>query len=419
MFWTYLGIAIVLLVVGQLVAGLLLTVRQNRFAAERAALELARFTEELATVRDSRRKLAQEPVPWNGFRKFVVRRKVEESPLVRSFHLEPHDGKPLPAFKPGQYLTFRLPSLNRYGQLIRCYSLSDHPQPAHYRVTIKRALPPAGSPAVDAGLGSAFFHDQIEVNDILDLRAPAGNFFLEPADPDAVVLIGCGIGLTPIYSMLATLVQAKSRRTVWFYYGVRNGTEHLFRAELAAIARDHPHVRIRICYSQPGPDDRLGEDYHVHSRVTVELLKAELPSNNFHFYYCGPGLMMESMTNGLKDWGVPAAHLHFETFGPLSVQRVGKAVAGAPPFVTQQRFVTFRKSGTAVPWDGSHATLLDLAEQSGVVIPSGCRAGNCGTCVVALQEGEVTYIQPPGTPPEARTCLTCIAQPKGDLVLDA
>jgi len=419
MFWTYLGIAVILLVAGQLGLGLLALVRRNRTIAERSALELARFTEELAVVRDARRKLAQEPLPWNGFRKFVVRRKVEESPLVRSFYLEPHDAKPLPAFRPGQYLTFRLPSLNRFGQLIRCYSLSDNPQPSHYRVTIKRALAPVNNPTVTAGLGSAFFHDQLEVNDLLDVRAPAGNFILDPNEPEAVVLIGCGIGLTPIYSMLATLIQEKSRRTVWFYYGVRNGTEQLFKSELATIAREQPQIRIRLCYSQPGPDDRLGEDYHVHGRVTPDLLRSELPSNNFHFYYCGPGQMMEGMTSGLKDWGVPSSHLHFEAFGPLSVQRVNKAVAGAPPFITQQKFVTFRKSGTAVPWDGSHATLLDLAEQAGVLIASGCRAGNCGTCVVALQEGDVTYIQPPGTPPEARTCLTCIAQPKGDLVLDA
>ncbi len=419
MFWTYLGLALILLVVGQLVVGLLVALRRNRVAVERQALELARFTEELAAVRDTRRKLAQETVPWNGFRKFVVRRKVEETALIRSFILEPHDTKPLPSFKPGQYLTFRLPSLNRFGQLIRCYSLSDYPRESHYRVTIKRALPPANNASVTAGLGSGFFHDQIEVNDILDLRAPAGNFFLDPTDPDPVVLIGCGIGLTPIYSMLATLVQLKTRRTVWFYYGVRNGTEHLFRAELAAIAREQPNVHVRVCYSQPGPADHLGEDYQLHTRVSVELLKNELPSNNFVFYYCGPGMMMEAMTSGLKQWGVPESHLHYETFGPLSVQRVSKAIAGASPVAAQQTFVTFRKSGTAVVWDGSHATLLDLAEQAGVVIASGCRAGNCGTCVVALQEGEVRYIQPPGTPPEARTCLTCIAQPKGDLVLDA
>ncbi len=419
MLWTYLGLAIILLVISRLGLGLLVALRRNRVESERQKLEIARFTEELAAVRDSRRTLAQDPVPWNGFRKFVVRRKVEESTLVCSFYLEPHDTKPLPAFKPGQYLTFRLPGVHRNGQLIRCYSLSDYPRQAHYRVTIKRALSPAGNAAVTSGLGSGIFHDQIKVNDILDLRSPAGNFFIDPTDPDPVVLIGCGIGLTPIYSMLATLVHLKSRRTVWFFYGVRNGSEHLFKEELAAMAREQPQIHVRICYSQPGPDDRLGEDYQVHTRVSVDLLRRELPSNNFLFYYCGPGQMMESLTSGLKDWGVPDSHLHFEAFGPLSVKRVNKAITGAPPLAAKQHYVTFRKSGTALPWDGSQATLLDLAEQAGVVIASGCRAGNCGTCVVALQEGEVTYIQPPGTPPEARTCLTCIAQPKGDLVLDA
>ena len=419
MLWTYLGLTLILLVVGQLVLSLLAALRRARLAAQRQALDLARFTEELAAVREARRKLAQEPVPWNGFRKFVVRRKVGESALVSSFYLAPHDAKPLPAFKPGQYLTFRLPGPRRDGQLIRCYSLSDHPHQSHYRVTIKRALAPAGNALQTAGLGSGFFHDEIKTGDILDLRAPAGNFLFDPNDTYPVVLIGCGIGLTPIYSMLATLVHLKSRRTVSFYYGVRTRSEHLFKAELDAIARDHPHIRIRICYSQPGPEDRLGEDYHLHSRVTVDLLRRELPSSNFLFYYCGPGPMMEAMTHGLKEWGVPESLLHFEAFGPLSVKRVSKAIGGSSPLPANQPCVTFRKSGTALSWDGSHATLLDLAEEAGVVIASGCRAGNCGTCVVAVQEGEVTYIQPPGTPPEARTCLACIAQPKGDLVLDA
>ena len=83
--------------------------------------------------------------------------------------------------------------------------------------------------------------------------ASAVRRLLEP-----VVLIGAGIGLTPIFSMLSTLVHLQSRRPVWFFYGVRNRTEHLFKSELAAIMRDHPHFQVRICYSQPGPDDRQG-----------------------------------------------------------------------------------------------------------------------------------------------------------------
>ena len=419
MLWTYLGLTLILLVAGQLALSLLTAIRRVRVEAQRQTLDLARFTEELAALRDARRQQAQEPVPWNGFRKFVVRRKAEESALVRSFYLAPHDAKPLPVFKPGQYLTFRLPGPRRDGQLIRCYSLSDHPHQSHYRVTIKRVFAPAGGGQMAAGLGSGFFHDEIKEGDILDLRAPAGNFVFDPHDTHPVVLIGGGIGVTPIYSMLSTLVHLKSRRSVSFYYGVRNRRDHLFKAELETIARENPHIRIRVCYSQPDPGDRPGEDYHVAGRVTVDLLRRELPSSNFLFYYCGPGAMMEALTGGLKDWGVPETQLHFEAFGPLSVKRVGKAIAGPATAVAQQPTVTFRKTGTALTWDGTQSSLLDLAEQAGVVIPSGCRAGNCGTCVVAVQEGEVRYLQPPGCPPEARTCLTCIAQPKGDLVLDA
>ena len=419
MLWTYLGAALLLLVISLLGLNVLAALRRMREDAARSALDLARFQEELAILREKHRKVASEPLPWNGFRKFVVNRKTLDGPGVCSFYLTPHDAKSLPAFKPGQYVTFRLPDARHGGQLIRCYSLSDHPAQPHYRVTIKRAGTTDGAGAPVAGVCSSIFHDQIREGDILDLRAPLGHFTIEPTDPEPVVLIGSGIGITPIFSMLATLMHQQSRRTIWFFHGVRNSREHLFKIELAAFARANPQLHLRTCYSQPGPADRLGEDYQVAGRVTLELLQRELPSNNFRFYYCGPGAMMEELTSGLKQWGVPDTHLHFEAFGALSVKRVGHVTAGPATPAAARPLVTFRKTGTTVPWDGAHETLLDLADHLGIGIASGCRAGNCGTCVLAMQSGEVSYIQPPGSPPEARTCLTCIAQPKGNVVLDA
>lgn len=411
-FWTWLGAGLVALVALQVGWSLWQSARRRRLAARRQEQERAALAEQLALAREARQKRAAETGPWNGFRKFVVQRRVEESPQVCSFHLVAHDARPLPAFKPGQYLTFRLPGSGREGgQLVRCYSLSDHPHQPHYRVTIKRVPPPPGAPATAGGLGSTHFHTHIKEQDILDVRAPSGHFHLDPHDATPVVLIGGGIGLTPVYSMLAALVHQKSPREVWLYYGVRHRLEHIFKAELEAMARAHPQIRLRVCYSQPGPTDRLGEDYHVAGRITPELLQRELPSKNFRFYYCGPGAMMEALTAGLKAWGVPESHLHFEAFGPLSVKRASPAGA-----VRHQ--VTFRKTGAARSWDASCGSLLDLAEQAGVAIASGCRTGNCGTCVVAMAEGDVTYVQPPGSPPEPRTCLACIAQPKGNLVLD-
>lgn len=415
MLWTWIGLTLIGLVAARLVLSLVVSLQRARAEAMQRTLDMARMQEELAAARELRRRAAEEPLPWNGFRKFVVHRKAVESPSVCSFYLKPNDAKPLPEFKPGQYLTFRLPSTHGSTQLIRCYSLSDRPHQGHYRVSIKRALAPDGS---TAGVSSGLFHDVIQEGDILDLRAPAGHFGLEPNESEPVVLIGSGIGITPVLSMLAALVHQQSRRTIWFFYGVRNRREQLFASELEAMMRELPHINLRVCYSQPEPGDRLGVDYQIHGRITLELLQRELPSSNFRFYYCGPGPMMEALTSGLKHWGVPDSHLHFEAFGPVSVKRVSLA-PGATPTPAKTHQVTFRKSARSLPWDGVHATLLDLAEHAGIALPSGCRAGNCGTCAVALQWGEVTYIQPPGSPPEARTCLTCIAQPKGDIVLEA
>ena len=81
--------------------------------------------------------------------------------------------------------------------------------------------------------------------------------------------------------------------------------------------------------------------------------------------------------------------------------------------------MVFSRSGTSLSWDGSAESLLDFAEQNGVDIDSGCRAGSCGTCITAIKSGDVVYNIEPGSEPEDGSCLTCIATPKTDLTLDA
>ncbi len=86
--------------------------------------------------------------------------------------------------------------------ITRCYSLSDRPDPAHYRVTIKRVPPPADRPELPPGLSSSHFHDQVHEGDVLRVKAPSGHFLIDPDPGVPAVLIGGGIGITPMMSML-------------------------------------------------------------------------------------------------------------------------------------------------------------------------------------------------------------------------
>jgi ferredoxin-NADP reductase len=332
---------------------------------------------------------------------------------VCSFYLTPHDRKPLPDFLPGQYLTFRLdiPLLNK--PTIRCYSLSDSARPESYRVTIKRISHPSGKGP--GGLASTYFHEHVQEGDILDVKAPSGNFFLDLTDAAPVVLVGAGIGMTPVLSMLNTLIATQPNREVWFFYCVRNKAEHVMKEYLETVAREQQAVHLHVCYSQPEADCHEGRDYQHRGRISLDILKCVLPSNNFDFYLCGPGAMMQNLTDGLKAWGVPEPNIHFETFGPSSV----KAIAPPAPTVEVGFAVQFKKSGRTVPWTGQCANLLEFAEANGVAIPCGCRAGSCGTCQVAVFSGEIAYTEKSDFETAPGTRLTCIGTPRSDLILDA
>jgi ferredoxin-NADP reductase len=172
---------------------------------------------------------------WDGFREFLVKRRVIEDGIrsVCSFYLVPADSQPLPAFKPGQFLTFRLqledPVRNESKSVVRCYSLSDKPNPDYYRVSIKRTPPPAELPDVPAGLSSNFFHARVQEGARLMVKAPSGHFHLMTDEPLPIVLVCGGIGITPMLSILNTVMSGGTSREVWLYYGVRNGAEHILK----------------------------------------------------------------------------------------------------------------------------------------------------------------------------------------------
>ena len=220
----FVGMAILVFSLGYCLLLMSQSIRVGRQFILRESVErelLSARTREI--VERNRITKAKEEGAWNGYRKFRVSRKIEEAKDQCSFYLTPHDGRKVPPFDPGQFLTFRLDIPDQKKPVIRCYSLSEAPKADHYRVTIKRVPPPRDKPEIPPGLSSNYFHDMVEEGKILDIRAPGGQFYLDSTRQTPIVLIGGGIGLTPVLSMVNYIVDSGSNRETWFFYGVTNG----------------------------------------------------------------------------------------------------------------------------------------------------------------------------------------------------
>lgn len=369
------------------------------------------------------------PSAWAGFRTFRVASKVLEDAngQICSFYLVPEDAMPLAPFLPGQFLTFKLelPAANGgVDTVVRCYSLSDAPQKDHYRVSIKRVTSPMGSQA-PPGVSSNYFHDHVQMGSLLQVRSPAGHFCIDRSDSPSV-LIGGGIGITPLLSMLNWCLKEQPGREVWLFYGVRNYAELAMPEHLISLAKEHAEFHLHLCFSEPSEPEltqTTSETAHHHqTRVTVSLLRRLLPLKPYHFYICGPAPMLQSLVPALEDWGVPDGHIHFEAFGPASIKRKRSAQALPPetsfPGASGDLVVTFEKSGKQLPWRPVLGSLLELAEANGIAVNSGCRAGGCGTCQTIIRSGEVAYSQAPDFDPEPGTCLLCVCTPKTAVVLE-
>lgn len=361
---------------------------------------------------------------WPGWREFrVVRREFEDAAKTQcSFHLQPVDSVSLTPFKPGQYLTFALQLPDTERLITRCYSLSDCPSPTRYRVTIKRVLAPAGRPELPPGVSSGYFHDRVREGDILDVKAPSGQFFIDPDPAVPAVLIAGGIGVTPMMSMLRWCLAEQPQRAVHLYYGVRHSGEHAFKQVLEQLAASHPNFRLNVVYSNAGPGDVRGRDYQHAGHVDVDLLRRILPHGRHRFYVCGPPPMMASLVPGLGAWGVRPEDIHFEAFGPASMPLDPSALAqraAARASVITPIDVRFSGSGRTLVWDGHDASLLDFAERHGVEVDSGCRSGSCGSCETKLVSGSVRYAHRPDHDIRPGHCLLCIGTPESALVLGA
>ncbi|KAJ5499512.1 Globin [Penicillium expansum] len=232
---------------------------------------------------------------------------------------------PLPAFQPGQYISIQtyVPAL-KYPQA-RQYSLSDQPKPDYYRISVKRELglsPAAPGAAAHPGYISNVLHDTFNIGDKLKVSHPYGDFFLTPVDSETgnpIVLISAGVGLTPLTSILNTLIsKSPTTRKLHFIHGARSSGARAFKEHISELSKQFPSIRTTFFTSHPSEGEKEGVDYDHAGRVDLTKLKDQdlfLDDVKTDYYICGPGKFMTDVESGLKARGVSADRIKMELFG--------------------------------------------------------------------------------------------------------
>ncbi|MFJ7912084.1 globin domain-containing protein [Kitasatospora sp. NPDC096204] len=235
--------------------------------------------------------------PADLWRTYTVVARVQETEAVTTYLVRPTDGRPVPAFRPGQYVSVRTELADGAHQ-IRQYSLSGGADGA-LRFSVKRE---------DGGEVSGHLHDHLKAGDSVELAPPLGDIALADGD-GPVLLASAGIGNTPMTAMLDHLATTGSTRRIVSVHGDRDQLSHAFRAELAQLTTALPNATSHVFYEQP-----LGE-WPAERTGRVDLSTVEVPAGTTA-YLCGPLPFLRAVREQLLTAGVPAADIHYEVFGP-------------------------------------------------------------------------------------------------------
>ena len=293
-------------------------------------------------------------------------------------------------YRPGQFLTFRIPGPDG-GGLARCYSLSSSPHDgADLTVTVKR---------VAEGRGSNWLCDHVEVGAELDTLPPAGTFTPRSLDAD-LLLVAAGSGITPVMSILRAAL-AGGRARLALLYANQDERSVIFADELRALTAAHPERLVVLHW--------LESLQGLPSRAALAALAR--PFAEWEVFLCGPTPFMDAMTHALRDLEVPRKRLHIERFVSLTEDRLqGRSIDTEDPFEglapgdSESVEQPEPPGGTAgvdssveVELDGEHHTfawpagtvLLDLLRGRGLDAPFSCREGACSACACRVTAGEV------------------------------
>ncbi|OJJ21272.1 hypothetical protein BKI52_11960 [marine bacterium AO1-C] len=287
-------------------------------------------------------------------------------------------------FQAGQYLVLSR-KVGRY-KISRCYSICSAPSSGQLTVGVKR---------VKGGLLSNKLLDTIKEGDRINVSGPFGSFKLQKSERQVTqTFIAGGSGITPILAMIYQALE-EGYQQVYLLYGCRSKNDVMFRDALNELQRQYlKRFKLDICYE-------LLDDAHQ------KQFLAKINGRGV-YYICGPTPMMEASQRVLHTLGVDASRVIQEEFAQQATELTGA-------------IHTIHIKGKSYEAYTSES-LLDAAIRQNQVLLFACRMGQCGTCKVKLEQGEVTWIDQEqiallDNEKANGYILTCMCKPTSDIIL--
>jgi ring-1,2-phenylacetyl-CoA epoxidase subunit PaaE len=317
------------------------------------------------------------------------------------------------AFKQGQHLTLKTQVNGE--EIRRSYSLCSSPLDKEWKVAVKK---------IDGGAFSGFVNEQLKPGDVLDVMNPHGSFFVEP-EPGAekhYVAFAAGSGITPIFSILKTHLQAEPKARFSLFYTNQNVASIILKEEIEALKNQYiDRFEPYFFLTQEERDVSL-----FNGRMDDEKLEKifryflDLPSVD-HFFLCGPEELIFKIRDSLISHGVDLKRIHFELFTTQAGQnRIRKSKPDSKSAGTTD--VMIREGGKNMKFRMAKdsETILEAALRYNAGLPFACKGGVCCTCKAKLLEGKVEMEVNYALEKEqldAGYILTCQAVPLTDTVV--
>lgn len=283
-------------------------------------------------------------------------------------------------YKQGQYLTLKL--VINGEEVRRSYSICSSPLDAgELRVAIKK---------VQNGKVSTYINEKTQAGDLIEVMTPMGNFYSEmnAANKKNYVLFGGGSGITPMLSILKTVLRAEPQSRVTLFYGNNDEASVIFRKQIEVLAlenADRLNV-IHVLNAAPAGHPELLQGMMTKEKNLALIKNYVQQGADNEYFICGPAPMMENVMAALKELSIPEAQIHIEYFtAPVNAEDTKPAVesaAGAKATIIldgDERDVILEEN----------ETILEAAIRIGLDAPYACQGGSCCTCRALLQEGAV------------------------------